>query len=416
MPLPAFTGTVQPMLTATTSGSILPHLRREYASRGAAVELQDLLIDLLRDNPWPLGASLPTEAQFAEETGLSKSTVRRALIRLQREGWIERYPGRGTFVGPRAMAGPSQGVAESALQDTPGVAVAVGTRLTRVAVVVTYIGQAQLDWYTPHLLNGFGEFAQAQPLAIEVLGHRENAPDAIGQRLEMTRPDALAVLNESPSAMWLIRDAQRLGIPVVAAGTPYRGMGLSVAYEDNMQGMRLAIHHLHGMGHRRIGLLIDHKPSAWVMERHAAFLAEMSRLGLSPDTVGVHWMPYVPNHNERQPVMDDLARYLGHKRPTAVVCGSAYPAKLLGQVAQQQGVRIPDDLSVVTFDQHHDAAGWLGQAPTTIELPLLEIGRNLATMAVGRVNATGAEPREAELPCRLIEGDTVRRLHTEPPQ
>ena len=47
------------------------------------------------------GKRLPTEAEIAEEFGVSRATVQFAMSRLAWEGWIERFPGRGTFASAR---------------------------------------------------------------------------------------------------------------------------------------------------------------------------------------------------------------------------------------------------------------------------------------------------------------------------
>jgi GntR family transcriptional regulator len=49
------------------------------------------------------GQALPSEQALAQEFGYSTETVRRALDQVQKEGWIDRIQGRGTFVRPRAL-------------------------------------------------------------------------------------------------------------------------------------------------------------------------------------------------------------------------------------------------------------------------------------------------------------------------
>ncbi|MEM8495104.1 MAG: GntR family transcriptional regulator [Planctomycetota bacterium] len=399
------------MSQAAATITLIPDLNRGYTNRAAAAELRELLVGYLQDADLPVGTGLPTDAQIVEQTNLSRSTVRRALDSLQREGWIERFPGRGTFVGPRAATGlPSSVAGSPQIQSTDAVRDSIKTNaeLTRVAVVVSYVGEAQLDWYTPHVLEGFGSVAEQRPLAVEVLGHRENDADAISKRLHMTQPDVLAVLSASPSMMWVIRDAQRLGIPVVTAGTPYRGLGLPVACEDNVQGMRSAVRHLHEAGHREIGLVIDRKVGQWVIERHAAFGETCRELGLGEEDGRVHWVPWLPDVVDIRRPTENLGGFLGRSGVTAVVCGGFYPTQLLGRLVRSGGCHVPADLSVVSFDQHHDAERWLGLKPTTVEIPLVEMGRRLAEMALqSSPNGKAIPAEEVVLPCSLRAGQSV---------
>src|SRR4051812_871357 len=70
--------------------------------RGSADALRQQLIEhLLRTRP-NVGDRFLSDHELARIAQLSRPTVRRALNALEREGWIDRRPGIGTFIGPRA--------------------------------------------------------------------------------------------------------------------------------------------------------------------------------------------------------------------------------------------------------------------------------------------------------------------------
>src|SRR6188474_944243 len=71
-------------------------------ARGSASALREQLLEhLLRIRP-RVGERFHSDHELARIAQLSRPTVRRALDDLEREGWIERRPGIGTFIGPRA--------------------------------------------------------------------------------------------------------------------------------------------------------------------------------------------------------------------------------------------------------------------------------------------------------------------------
>src|SRR5215216_1836358 len=73
-----------------------------FPARGSATALRQQLVDhLLRSRP-SVGERFLSDHELARITRLSRPTVRRALNDLERDGWIERRPGIGTFIGPRA--------------------------------------------------------------------------------------------------------------------------------------------------------------------------------------------------------------------------------------------------------------------------------------------------------------------------
>src|ERR1044072_4367266 len=71
-------------------------------ARGSASALREQLLEhLLRTRP-RVGDRFHSDHELARIAQLSRPTIRRALDDLERDGWIERRPGIGTFIGPRA--------------------------------------------------------------------------------------------------------------------------------------------------------------------------------------------------------------------------------------------------------------------------------------------------------------------------
>jgi GntR family transcriptional regulator len=60
-------------------------------------QLKQHILRLLESAQIETGSKLPSEKDFASQSGLSRFTVRQALDELQREGWLEKHQGRGTF-------------------------------------------------------------------------------------------------------------------------------------------------------------------------------------------------------------------------------------------------------------------------------------------------------------------------------
>lgn len=81
-----------------------------------ASTLRMSLLDQLRGGRWRSGERLPTERELAESYGVSRTTVRKALLDLKQQGWIEQTVGSGTFVSelarPRTAVSVRQGSAQ----------------------------------------------------------------------------------------------------------------------------------------------------------------------------------------------------------------------------------------------------------------------------------------------------------------
>ncbi|MEU3497961.1 LacI family DNA-binding transcriptional regulator [Kitasatospora cineracea] len=136
---------------------------------------------------------------------------------------------------------------------------------------------------------------------------------------------------------------------------------------DLAAGMRAAVDHLAGLGHRRIGYLRSVHSAHTFRVRQAAFAAASAQLEVRELAVGL---------NEGSREAERAARELldGPGRPRAVVCDDDVVASGLYRAAGQLGLRIPQDLSVVGMD-NIPVAELLSPPLTTVDLPGEELGR-----------------------------------------
>lgn len=378
----------------------LRNLATPYPNRRAATVLKRRLVEELVSTRPDAGARLPSHSELAEQTGLSGSTIRRALRELYQEGWLDWRVGQGTFVGPRvALAvGPrlaSESAAAAAV--SPRADGRVATR-RRVAVLVRHFGDLEHDWYTPAVLRGLDGEAERLGLGIELIGERDGDLAAAVRRLSSDPPDVLAFAEPDARQVPLIHEAAKLGVRCVRVGDGI-DVDLPTVVQDDAQGARLATDHLLARGHRRIGLIQWSLPYAWVFRRRAGHHDALRAAGVEVDQNLTLWLD--ADRHRWSP--DEVADHLRRTGVTAVVVGCGKPLHLIGDLVKAGRVAVPGGLSVVAFDQYPELAGWLGGiAPTTLALPLEEMGAALARLAAG-VEQRG----RVEIACRLVEGASV---------
>jgi GntR family transcriptional regulator len=85
---------VRPVVTADRRRTALPLYH----------QLKDLITEKIEGGEWSPGHQLPTELDLAREFGVSRTTVRQAMYLLENEGLVERFQGKGTFVGRPKIA------------------------------------------------------------------------------------------------------------------------------------------------------------------------------------------------------------------------------------------------------------------------------------------------------------------------
>ncbi len=142
---------------------------------------------------------------------------------------------------------------------------------------------------------------------------------------------------------------------------------------DLTAGMRAAVDHLAALGHRRIGYLRSVHSAYTFRVRQAAFAAASAQLEVQERAVSL-------NEGSREAARAARELLAGPDRPRAVVCDDDVVASGLYQAANELGLRIPGDLSVVGMD-NIPVAELLSPPLTTVDLPGEQLGRTgLATL------------------------------------
>jgi LacI family transcriptional regulator len=156
-------------------------------------------------------------------------------------------------------------------------------------------------------------------------------------------------------------------------------------------GADVAMSHLLALGHRRIGAITG--PRGWIAteERLRGYHAALGAAGILADPSLV-----IEANFDREPGVHAARRLLDlHEPPTAIFAFNDNMAIGVLEVARERGIRVPEELSVVGFDDVETAA-IVTPALTTVRQPLSEMGRMAASLLE-----------------RLIEGQSIDALHVE---
>ena len=172
--------------------------------------------------------------------------------------------------------------------------------------------------------------------------------------------------------------------------------GVPVVAVDNLGGISQSLQHLIALGHQRIGFAgNDQNPSLHI--RYLAFCGGMTGAGLA---VEPGWCLLEPGPIKQ--VFEQYVKILASpSRPTAVVCANDCFALGVLKAAEAAGLRVPEDLSVVGFDDM-EVARMLSPPLTTVRVPTLEMGACAASILL-RITEDPSQAdtwRHAEVRCR----------------
>ena len=215
------------------------------------------------------------------------------------------------------------------------------------------------------------------------------------QLLEDARVDGIIYVAMHDRSIDDIR--QPVGIPLVFAyANSDDPASLSVTY-DNQHSMAAVTQHLIGLGHKRIALIAGHTASMVTKARLAGFRAAMDEAGLHVPPEYIRWGDW--EHHSGVEQTDALFSLT--IPPTAIVAMNDVMAAGAYASASRMGLRIPDDLSVVGFDNQMFAS-YLYPSLTTVALPNKQIGLTAAQHLLWKLENRDDVPSTTVLPCQMM--------------
>ncbi len=203
-----------------------------------------------------------------------------------------------------------------------------------------------------------------------VLGHARGRADealALTAVLETRHCDAIVLLGDLQDQPRLLADVADLPVPVVGLWQGSSPLEVPTVDVDNDAGIRAGLDHLVGLGHERIAF-VSGRPLGDIRERQAAFTTYMeARFGRIP----AGYIQHGPNTlGGGETAMRALLTL--QPRPTAIFTSTDTLAVGALHEAYSQGVVVPDELSVIGFDDILLASHTI-PALTTLRMPTAQI-------------------------------------------
>lgn len=195
----------------------------------------------------------------------------------------------------------------------------------------------------------------------------------------------------------LLKRASRLGPPIVLAVRSLPHSALPTVVPDDTLGATLAVDHLHQLGHRVCAQLKGALDISSFVDRSRAFERRMAELGLRDVSV---------LESARSPTIAEGRRLMeltlaATDRPTAIFAHNDLLAVGAIDAIRASGLDCPRDISVFGFNDG-PLADHVSPALSTIRMPLLELGRRAAGLAMELIEHPAAGPRRISFAPALV--------------
>jgi LacI family transcriptional regulator len=190
------------------------------------------------------------------------------------------------------------------------------------------------------------------------------------------------------------------GLPVVLVNASCPRCSAPSVVPDELRAGREATEHLLQFGHRRIGLINNLDVALAAPLRIQGYQQALQNAGLTPDP---RWVVHI-NGWQAAGFAGAMALLQQSDRPTALFCLNDQAAMGAIDAARVLGLRVPEDLSVIGFDDLQLIAAHLRPALTTMRLPHYDMGQwGIQALFSER----GEPPEQARLHCPLISRASV---------
>lgn len=267
---------------------------------------------------------------------------------------------------------------------------------------------ADLEPFSTELLKGCADTIRGSGFDLVVYSASGRASDKVGwerrylSRLSGTLIDGAILVTPT------VVDAY-YGAPVVAVDQHTGPAELPTVDCDNLRGGQLATEHLLELGHRRIATLTGRPDLLSAKLREQGYRQALEAAGVPVDEQLIQPGGYDPE------ISAVSARRLltGPNRPTAIFAANDLSAIATVEAALELGLRVPEDLSVIGFDNIPESA--LNSPPlTTVHQPIRQLGRQAVELLIQLIRGEQPESTHLTLETSLLARQTTARLVSQP--
>jgi LacI family transcriptional regulator len=259
--------------------------------------------------------------------------------------------------------------------------------------------------FFPELIRGFEALAAQQryDLLITSTDYETARMTACLRRMLERKVDGVAMMT-SEMDTGLIKELSKRGVPIVFMDVGEVGPRMSHVVIDYDNGVKQAVEHLAALGHRRIAFISGPLDLHSARTRRQAFLEGLRLHGLHPDRRLIREGTHTAEGGET--AMAALLRLA--KRPTAVVASNDWTAIGALHAIHAAGLRVPDDISLVGFDDI-PLVSYMTPALTTVRMSAADVGATAFNALFGLIGGQRLEGDVYQVPTRLVVRQSTAR-------
>ncbi|MDQ8195705.1 GntR family transcriptional regulator [Coraliomargarita sp. SDUM461004] len=335
------------------------------------------------------GDALPPRKEFCKMLGgINHLTIRQGVNALIRDGLLFSIPGRGIFVAERKGKPLSVGVVLPSIDD----------EFTHALVASIQDVFAKLSEEGESLIR---------PVLFDSRRDAQQEIDSISHLMDLPLDGAIVFPVDHGDMLEKLVQLKVDNFPLVLVGW-VPGIKFNSVTSDDYAGAFEATSYLLRQGRQRLAWIGNRKSVYSVASRFEGFRDALSDHGVLYDRKLLGELVQV---SPTMPIEDSLSDILDHllaqdPRPDAFVCVNDYFALACIKELAKRNIRVPEDISIVGYDDIKAAANGKPSL-TTVRNPMRELGEAAAELLVECIHDSTRDPEEIVLPVNLIVRDSA---------
>ncbi len=317
------------------------------------------------------------------------------------------------------LAGVSQPTVSRALRDDPRVSNATKKQVREAAKLLGYVpseaGRSlssgrtrRIGMLVTDLDNQFyWQIIAPVHRALEKRGYRlmlhtdTGASEEVAARVSADGLDGVILTTTTLHSADPVRLRDR-GIPFVYFNRTSTVIDADATIVDAQPGFAAAVERVRDLGHRRIGAILGPENTSTGLDREAALRRELDARQLALDDRWVRRGAFDSDVGQR--AMAELLEL--DERPSVVFCGNDLVAYGALNAARERGVSVPEEISVIGFDNLPGAA-WAIIDLSTVAYDFVEMASRAAELIVRRIEQPDAEIEKVEFATSFVDRRTI---------